>query len=98
METDPAYAATWFFDYGNAVREVLNSGDQEPKPEALAFSARALYTIASRLPPNIISNIQAPSGTAIGAKRGGTQEQCSQKLFELAEIFRKIIKNFINYR
>jgi hypothetical protein len=26
----------------------------------------------------------------IGAKRGGTWEQCSQKLFEPAEIFRKI--------
>ena len=26
----------------------------------------------------------------IGAKRGGTREQCSQKLFELAEIFGKI--------
>ena len=34
---------------------------------------------------------------AIGAKRGGTQEQCSQKLFELAEIFRKIIRVFLNY-
>jgi hypothetical protein len=34
----------------------------------------------------------------IGAKRGGTQEQCSQRLFKLAEIFRKIIKNFINYK
>ena len=33
----------------------------------------------------------------IGAKRGGTQEQCSQKLFELAEIFRKIIKGFKHY-
>jgi hypothetical protein len=32
----------------------------------------------------------------IGAKRGGTWEQCSQKLFELAEIFGKIIKIFIN--
>ena len=32
----------------------------------------------------------------IGAKRGGTQEQCSQKLLELAEIFRKIIKIFEN--
>ena len=32
----------------------------------------------------------------IGAKRGGTQEQYSQKLFELAEIFGKIIKIFIN--
>ena len=30
----------------------------------------------------------------IGAKRGGTREQCSQKLFELAEIFKKIIKNY----
>ena len=29
---------------------------------------------------------------SIGAKKGGTGEQCSQKLFELAEIFRKIIK------
>ena len=27
----------------------------------------------------------------IGTKRGGTREQCSQKLFELAEIFRKIV-------
>ena len=26
----------------------------------------------------------------IGAKRGGTREQCSQKLFEMAEIFGKI--------
>ena len=32
----------------------------------------------------------------IGAKRGGMREQCSQKLFELAEIFGKIIKIFIN--
>ena len=32
----------------------------------------------------------------IGAKRGGTQEQCSQKLFELAEIFRKVIQIIIN--
>jgi hypothetical protein len=64
METDPGYAATWFFDYGNAVKEVLNLGNQGPKPEALAFSARALYTIASRLPPNIISNIR-------GTKRHG---------------------------
>ena len=31
----------------------------------------------------------------IGAKRGGTREQCSQKLFELPEIFGKIIKIFI---
>ena len=34
----------------------------------------------------------------IGAKRGGTREQCSQKLFELAEIFWKIIKIFINIK
>ena len=27
----------------------------------------------------------------IGAKRGETREQCSQKLFDLAEIFRKIV-------
>ena len=32
----------------------------------------------------------------IGAKRGGTREQCSQKLFELGEIFRKIIRIFMN--
>ena len=31
----------------------------------------------------------------IDVKRGGTREQCSQKLFEMAEIFRKIIKIFI---
>ena len=35
--------------------------------------------------------------TSIGAKRGGTREQCSQKLLELAEIFRKIIKVFKIY-
>jgi hypothetical protein len=57
VETDPAYTATWFLDYGNAVKGVLKLGDQGPKPEALAFSARALYTIASRLPPNMISKI-----------------------------------------
>jgi hypothetical protein len=34
----------------------------------------------------------------IGAKMGGTREQCSQKLFELAEIFRKIIKIMKNYK
>ena len=34
----------------------------------------------------------------IGAKRGGVQEQCSQKLFGLAEIISKIIKFFKNYR
>ena len=32
--------------------------------------------------------------TIIVAKRVGTLEQCSQKLFELAEIFKKIIKNY----
>jgi hypothetical protein len=32
-----------------------------------------------------------------GAKKGGTREQCSQKLFELAEIFRKIIKIYKNW-
>jgi hypothetical protein len=37
--------------------------------------------------------LQHPNG--IGAKWGGTQEQCSQKLFELAEVFGKIIKIFI---
>ena len=35
---------------------------------------------------------------SIGAKRGGTWEQCSQKLFEQAEIFWKIIKISINYK
>ena len=33
----------------------------------------------------------------LGAKRVGAREQCSQKSFELAEIFRKIIKIFIHY-
>ena len=33
-----------------------------------------------------------------GAKRGGTREQCSQELVELADIFRKIIKMFMNYK
>jgi hypothetical protein len=32
----------------------------------------------------------------IGAKRGGTRKQRSQQLFELAEIFGKIVKLFIN--
>jgi hypothetical protein len=58
VETDPAYAANWFLDYGNAVKEVLNLGDQGPKPGALAFSALTLYTIASRLPPTIINEIR----------------------------------------
>ena len=40
------------------------------------------------------SRVSAP---AIGAKRGGTHEQCSQKLFEMAEICKKIII-FINYK
>ena len=35
---------------------------------------------------------RSSSTVTIGAKRGGTREQCSQKLFDLAEIFRKIIK------
>ena len=38
---------------------------------------------------NMITNM---GQVIIGAKRGGTQEQCSQKLLELAEIFRKIIR------
>jgi hypothetical protein len=38
------------------------------------------------------------SNITIGAKRGGTREQCSQKLFELAEIFRKIIQIIKNYK
>jgi hypothetical protein len=38
------------------VREVLNSGDQEPKPEAVAFNARTQYTMASRLPPDLSNN------------------------------------------
>jgi hypothetical protein len=64
VETDPSYAATWFLDYGNAVKEVLNLGDQGPELEALAFSAPALYTITSRLPPTMISEIR-------GTKRHG---------------------------
>ena len=36
--------------------------------------------------------------SVIGAKRGGMREQCSQKLFELAEIFRKMNKMFMNYK
>ena len=34
----------------------------------------------------------------IGLKRGGTREQCSQKLFELPEIFMIIIKMFMNHK
>ena len=34
--------------------------------------------------------------SGIGAKRGGTREQCTQNLFELAEIFRKIIKGSVS--
>jgi hypothetical protein len=37
------------------------------------------------------------SWEVIAAKRGGTREQCSQKLFELAKIFWKIIKISIHY-
>ena len=64
VKTDPTYAATWFLDYGNAVKEVLNLGNQGPELEALAFSAPALYTITSRLPPTMINEIR-------GAKRHG---------------------------
>ena len=33
-----------------------------------------------------------------GAKMGETQEQCSQNLYEMAEIFKKIIIIFISYK
>jgi hypothetical protein len=36
--------------------------------------------------------MMADNTEAIGAKRGGQWEQCSKKVFELAEIFRKIIQ------
>jgi hypothetical protein len=34
----------------------------------------------------------------VGAKRNETREQCSQKLFELAGILRKIFKKIINQK
>jgi hypothetical protein len=40
------------------VKEVLNLGNQGPELEALAFSAPALYTITSRLPPSMINKIR----------------------------------------
>jgi hypothetical protein len=42
----------------------------------------------------VVLGLEVLSVGGIGAKRYGTREQCSQKLFELAEIFRKIINNF----
>jgi hypothetical protein len=65
VETDPAYAAAWFLDYGNAVEEVLSLGDRGTKLEALAFSTLTLYTITSMLPPAMVNEIR-------GAKRHGT--------------------------
>ena len=35
VETDPAYVATWFLNYGHMVEEVLNLGDQGPELEAI---------------------------------------------------------------
>ena len=57
VETDPAYAATWFLDYENAVKEVLNLGDRGPELEAVAFSIPTLYTITSKLPFNMSDRI-----------------------------------------
>jgi hypothetical protein len=39
VKTDPAHAATWFLDYGNAVEEMPHLGGQGPEPEAMAVSA-----------------------------------------------------------
>ena len=47
VETDNAFAATWFLDYENAVKEVLNLGDQGPELEAVAFNTHTLYIITS---------------------------------------------------
>jgi hypothetical protein len=58
VETNPAYAATWLLDYGNAVEEIINLGDQGLGLEALALDAPALYTITSKLPPSMITEIR----------------------------------------
>ena len=50
VETDPAFAANWFLDYKNAVKEVLDLSDQGPELEATALSIPTLYTITLRLP------------------------------------------------
>jgi hypothetical protein len=42
VETNPLCAATWFLDYGNAVEEIVNLGDQGPGLEALALNAHTL--------------------------------------------------------
>ena len=53
---------------------------------------RALQVLADKLGKLSFEGIN------IGAKRGGTREQCSQKLFELAEIFRKKNKKNGNFK
>jgi hypothetical protein len=50
VETDPAHAATWFLDYKNAVKEVLDLSDQGPELESTALSIPTLYIITSKLP------------------------------------------------
>jgi hypothetical protein len=50
VKTDPAYAAIWFLDYENLVKEVLTLGDREPELEAMAFGIPTLYTITLKLP------------------------------------------------
>ena len=47
---DPALASGWFLDYENAVKEVLNMGQQTPELAAMAFGTPSLYTITSKLP------------------------------------------------
>ena len=55
--------------------------------------AESFYPKAHIVKHWMSSHPELDSPPPIGAKRGGTREQCSQKLFGLAEIFRKIIKN-----
>ena len=50
VQTDPAYAANWFLDYENSVKEVLHLGDRGAELEAVAFSIPTLYAITSKLP------------------------------------------------
>jgi hypothetical protein len=58
--TDPAQAATWIPDYGNAVGEMPYLGGQQPRPEAVASSDHGFGDNSTNTPP-VPRDLDAPT-------------------------------------
>ena len=57
LETDPAQAPDWLFDFENACKKIYSVGDHGAEMEAVVFSKPTIYNIIQKFPYSINNTV-----------------------------------------